>query len=405
MKQPSTVFIAHTTENALVKGGGYFVFNRNSIGFSRGLDDVLESEPVDQSRIYKRGGYVSYLSEKPTNNYYNYSSEFDNAVHTKTNTVIVEEDTEVAPNGKLDADALMPLTEGTSQRFTQQSISLLGIEHTFSVYVKPKGERYVRLIYAQNASPYTVYGQSTYDLVEGSTFNTVAGEARSEYFGNGWWRISITGTALGTGNQLFRISLGDEDYEAGSLEDGVLLWGGQVEPTHSATSLVETTSSIETREGDRIYIPINDTDEITHRTYYFNLNLNDVGNSDSMITATDGTADNVVQVRSQTNGTEIAIVVKMDGELFSDVVDVGGYDKDVKVALSFSDEKLRVSVNGEVASSNTFKKLSFGSALDRIVNSNLNSTDDLNRYVGLINEVMVFPMTLSDAEMNLITTL
>jgi len=404
MKQPSLVLIAHTDKESLVKGGA-FTFDRNSIGFSKGLDDVLTSEPVNQTRVFKRGGYISYISEKDSTNLYLYSSEFDNAAHTKTNTVIVGEDTEVAPNGKLDADSLMPLTEAPSERFTQQNISLSSGEHTFSVYVKSKGEKYVRIIYAKNASPYTVYGQATYDLEEGTVFNTVAGEGRSEYFGNGWWRISITGTSTASSSQLFRISLGDEATESGSLEDGILLWGGQVETTNSATSLIETTSSSETREGDRMQIPILDTDEITHRTYYFNLNLNDVGNNNSMITASDGTSNNRVQVRSQSNGVNLRLIAVMDGELFSHYVNIGGYKDDVKIAFSFSDNVLNISLNGEIIASNTFTNLAFGSALDRIINANISSLDDSTRYVGLINEIMVFPMTLSDAEMNLITTL
>lgn len=402
MKQPSLVLIAHTDKESLVKGGG-FTFSRNSIGFSKGLDDVLTSEPVNQTRVFKKGGYISYISEGPTENHFLYSSEFGNAAHVKTNTVIVSEDSQVAPNGKLDADSLMPLTEAPSQRFIQQNITLSTEEYTFSVYVKPKGERYVRLIHAKNASPYTLYGQATYDLEEGTVFNTVAGEGRSEYFGNGWWRISITGTSTASGSQLFRISLGDEATESGSLEDGLLLWGGQVEAAHSATSLVETTSSSETREGDRMQIPILDTDEITHRTYYFNLNLNDVGNEDSMITASDGTNDNRVQVRSQANGSNLRLITVMDGELFSHYVNVGGYKDDIKIAFSFSDNVLNISLNGEIIASNTFTKLAFGSALDRIINANISSSDDSTRYAGLINEIMVFPMTLSNDEINFIT--
>ncbi len=404
MKQPSAVLIAHTTDNKLVKGGG-FTFSRNSIGFSKGLNDVLESEPVNEPRIYKRGGHISSLSEKSSTNNYLYSSEFDNAVHTKANTVIISEDTEVAPNGKLEADALMPLTETPSHRYIQQNINLSTGDYTFSVYVKSKGERYIRLTYNQNASPYALYGQATYDLQEGTVFNTVAGKGRSEYFGNGWWRISITGTSTASSSQFFKISLGDDVTESGSLEDGILLWGGQVEATSAATSLKETTSSSETREADRMQFAVPDTDELTHKTYYFNLNFSESGNGDSQITFTDGTDDNRVQVRSHSGGQDIMVYVEMDGEVYSDYVDVGSYENDVKIALSFSDNVMNVSVNGEIATSNTFTNISFGSALSRFVNGNTSLVDDSTKFEGLINEVMVFPMTLSNAEINLITTL
>ena len=214
------------------------------------------------------------------------------------------------------------------------------------------------------------------------------------------YRISVTGTTT-VANNSFRISLGDDTTEAGSLEDGILVWGGQVEESHSATSHIVTGSSSESRGNDDFGIDISE-DDITHFTVYYNLNLDETGNEASRFSLTDGTANNSVQVRSQPNGTSVKLSVIMDGESWSDIIDVGNYNKDIKTAFSFSDNIMKVSLNGEIVTSNTFTNISFG-GLTKIVNAGSSSNDDATRFRGLINEVMYFPMTLSDAEINYVT--
>ena len=401
MKQPSTVMIpfADRIQTIQLVRGSYATFAKDTVSLSKNKDGLLQEEDVNMPRRYYRGGYVSYMSEADSTNYYKYSSEFGESTHIKTGTVIVTEDEEVAPNGKLESDKLMPLTETLSNRFTQQYVTLGTGDHTFSVYAKYKGERYVRLVHFSNT--YNTYAVSTFDLIEGITFNNTHGSSKIESYANGWYRISITGNSTVSGQQIFRISLGDSSSEAGSVEDGILLWGGQVEQSHSATSHIATSSSSESRGNDEITIGISE-DDMTHFTMYYNLNLDDVGDESSRFTLTDGTSSNNVQVRSQPNGTSIRLVVQMDGELFSDYVDVGSYDNDIKIAFSFSDNIMNISLNGEIVASNTFTNISFG-GFNKIINAGNSVTDDSTRFSGLINEVMYFPMTLSDAEINYIT--
>lgn len=406
MKQPSQVMIpfADKLQNImLVRGSASSAtFAKDTVSFSKNKDGLLQEEDVNIPRRYYRGGYVSYMSETDSTNYYKYSSEFGNATHIKSGTVILTEDEEVAPNGKLESDKLMPLTEASSSRYIQQNIASLPIgEFTFSVYAKFKGERYVRLVYARQTSPFTVYGEAVFDLIDGTILSNATGEARIEDSGNGWYRISVTGTTTVSSN-LFRISIGDSSPEAGSVEDGLLLWGGQVEQSHSATSHIATSSSIESRGNDEFSMSISE-DDITHFTVYYNLNLDDVGDESSRFTLTDGTSSNNVQVRSQPNGSSIRIIVQMDGELFSSYISVGSYDSDIKIAFSFSDNIMNISLNGEIVASNTFTNISFG-GFTKIINAGNSVTDDTTRFSGLINEVMYFPMTLSNTEINYITS-
>lgn len=404
MKQPSLVMIPHAdkvSQIKLVKGyTGVSLYRRDTVGFSFNKDGILEQKEVDEPRRHYRGGYVSYISEADATNYYKYSSDFDNAAHAVSGTVFFTDNESVAPNGKLDAYSLMPLSETASDRFTRQNISSLPIgELTFSIYAKYKGQRYIRLTNGRSTSPFTPYSQSVFDLIDGSIISSTA-ESDIEDAGNGWYRISVTGTTV-TSDGSFRINLGQTSLEEGSLEDGVLLWGGQVEESKQPSSHIETTSSNESRGGDELSIGISD-DNDTHLSAYFNINLDNTGDDSSRISINDGTSNNAIRIKSQSNGTSIEANVVMDGESFSDIIDVGSYDNDIKIAFSLSDNLLSVSVNGEIVSTNTFTNLAF-SDLTGITNADTSFTDNSTRFRGLINEIMYFPMTLSDSEINYIT--
>ena len=129
MKQPSKVMIpfADYIQSIKLVRGGAASFAKDTVSFSKNKDGLLQEEGVNIPRRYYRGGYISYMSETDSTNYYKYSSEFGESTHLKTGTVIVTEDEEIAPNGKLESDKLMPLTEGSSSRFIQQNISSLPI--------------------------------------------------------------------------------------------------------------------------------------------------------------------------------------------------------------------------------------------------------------------------------------
>jgi len=403
MKQPSAVFIAHADKLQNIKGlvGGQITYKRNSVGFSIKKDSLLDLQPVDYPRTRNRGGYISYISEGTDENIYKYSSDFSNAVHNKTGTVSFSHEDSVAPNGKLEATVLRPIDEASVSKYTQQNLTPSSSgTHTFSMYLKSDGIEEVSLRIFLNASPWSTFALRRFNLVEGTIVSGVSGEGDIEYAGNGWYRVSVTADNLTQASHTFRVEL---PTTGTNLIDGVLLWGGQVEKGIRASSLMPTTSVAETRDSDYFSAIVYDDEIRTHITSYFNLKLHNTGNNNSIFTFKDTSGDNYIRVRSQLNGTDIGVEVKMDGELFTDAIYVGNYDQDIKIAFSISDGTLRVSVNGEIESTNTFSKLSFSSGLNSVINSSLSPSDDSDRFIGLINEIMIFPMSLSDAEMNFIT--
>lgn len=405
MRHPSMVMIPHADRIQsieLVKPATVASFRRNTIGISENKDGLLQEEPVDTPRRHYRGGYVSYISEADSTNLYLYSSEYSNAAHTRTGTVVLTDDVSVSPDGKYEAGLLKPNTEASTGKYTQQIINLSGIEdHTFSVYVKSSGEQFITLRMFRNSPPYTSYTDTKFDLLDGSIVSGTLGSATIEDAGNGWYRATVTGLSTLTGAHSFRLEL---DSAGTHVDDGVLLWGGQVEASSVATSHIPTVATTENRGSDDIWISDFDGDILNnHLSAYFNLKMFKTGDALSKLTLGDGTSVNKIQITSQANSTDIAINITKDSDVFSYIADIGGYSNDVKVMVTCSDSLTKIYVNGGLGFTDYSTTLGF-TGLDRIINAEYAYDDNSTKFKGLINEIRVYPMVLSDAEANYVTS-
>lgn len=407
MKQPSVVIIPYADRSqsvlSVVPTGGFFIFRRNTSGNELLSEKIVSERGVDHVRRYHRGGKVSYLSEANSTNLYRYSSDYSNAIHTRTGTVVLTDDVSVSPDGKYEAGLLKPNTEGSTSKYTQQIITLPALEdHTFSVYVKSSGEQFITLRIYRNSPPFTSYTDTKFDLLDGSIASGTLGSATIEDAGNGWYRATVTGLNTSTGSHGFRLEL---DSAGTQIDDGVLIWGGQVEASSVATSYIPTVATSENRGSDDMWFSDYSADiPNNHLSAYFDLKMFKTGDDLSKFTIGDGTSANKIQITSQANGTDIAINVTKDSDVFSYIADIGGYSNDVKVMVTCSDNLTKIYVNGELEFTDSSTTLGF-SGLDRIINAEYAYNDNSTKFKGLINDVRVYPMVLSDAEANYITTI
>jgi len=407
MKQPSVVIIPHADKSRSILSVAPAVtlinFRRNTSGNELLADKIISERGVDYARRYYRGDKISYLSEADATNLYKYSSDYSNAAHTRTGTVVLTDDVSVSPDGEYEAGLLKPNTEASTGKYTQQTITLSAVEdHTFSVYVKSSGEKFITLRMFRNSAPYTSYTDTKFDLLNGIIVSSTLGSATIEDAGNGWYRATVTGLSTLTGSHSFRLEL---DSAGTHVDDGVLLWGGQVEASSVATSYIPTVATTENRGSDDIWfsdyfesIPNN------HLSAYFNLKMFKTGDALSMFTLGDGTSANKIQITSQANSTDIAVNVTKDSDVFSYIADVGGYSNDVKVMVTCSDNLTKIYVNGELEFTDSSTTLGF-SGLDRIINAEYAYDNNSTKFKGLINDVRVYPMVLSDAEAKYVTTI
>ena len=193
---------------------------------------------------------LGLLLEVQRVNLLTYSEQFDNAIWGKNGTTITPNAT-VSPDGTLNADTLVETaTSGghrVSQAFTSSATS-----YTFSVYAKAAGRSILQLFTNNTAAT----AGCNFDISSGTPGTPSAGITPViTPVGNGWYRCSITYTAIAVAGSQFiamqtSISAVMNGTYTGDGYAGVFLWGAQLESGSFATSYIPTVASQETRSQD-----------------------------------------------------------------------------------------------------------------------------------------------------------
>jgi hypothetical protein len=181
------------------------------------------------------------------------SEEFDDASWNKTGLRAFASGSVAnaiaAPNGSVTADFLAEDTSAGEHSTEQTFTAVSGTSYTFSVFIKPSANKTsVRMRYTS-----TVFGGITNQIqvvfatgTVTATTGTPTGTATP--FPNGWWRISMTGTATANGSPAARIQFCQNNSTSpsytGDGTSGYYIWGAQLEQSATVGDYVPTTSTI-----------------------------------------------------------------------------------------------------------------------------------------------------------------
>lgn len=175
------------------------------------------------------------------------SEVFDNAAWAKTNITITA-NVVSAPNGTFTADKIVSAngTAGVVSIPTYQFIS--GSTYTYSVYAKKEQFNYIGLSMTTGIFPPN-NRIATFDLNNGiiSPLSQSGTNAIITDAGNGWYRCSVTLTAIssGTGQYTFGDrSTNDPLVSSGNGVSGIYVWGAQFEVGSTPRPYLKTTNRL-----------------------------------------------------------------------------------------------------------------------------------------------------------------
>jgi hypothetical protein len=237
---------------------GLFIWGAQLVEGTNALPYQPTTTRLNISRAdYSQGGCPNILLEPQRTNLVLASEQFDSGSWAKQASTITP-NTAISPSGILNADTFTANGLLAEHNIIQGGISTLtsGSTYTTSIYAKKNTNNFIQIVGTGG-----VYGGNTwvnFDLNNGTVgLSGSSTTANITNAGNGWYRCTMTATAVSTTNTntfiaLLVTSATSGRGEINSLNTSVFLWGAQVEAGAYATTYIPTTSTTVTRNGDTI---------------------------------------------------------------------------------------------------------------------------------------------------------
>jgi len=228
-----------------------FTTTRNSIGTRVNKEGLIEVVGNDVPRIdYTDSAKGVLLLENSSTNLVTYSEDFSQS-YWNSGGVTVSSNDAISPDGTQNADLI---TEDTSNGFHlvyAGASQVSGRTDTMSVFIKNVNAKYIQIT-SNNTT--TLASKVIFDIELGVIDSELFGTGTIENYGNGWYKLTVSGASGNTGSTgvgfRFLDNLKNEQY-TGDGSSSVYLWGFQYEANSSyATSYIPTNGSTVQRQAD-----------------------------------------------------------------------------------------------------------------------------------------------------------
>jgi len=215
-------------------GTGDFDFTRGSVATRINAQGLIENVASGQSRLdYPlidgvQKGCPHHILEPARTQLIQYSQDFSNAAWGKAR-LSVSANQVISPDGTLNADYIEQQSGNTSSGGIFDGVIFTAAKYTQSIFVKKKEKSFITL--TENASSASL--RYTWFDIENGLIGTVNGghTAKIENYGNGWYRCSITYTAINTGSgySVFHYLCDTDNSTTVVGSGGLYVWGAMVE--------------------------------------------------------------------------------------------------------------------------------------------------------------------------------
>jgi hypothetical protein len=378
---------------------------------------ALQTAAAGQARFDHNpttGESLGLLVEEQRTNVCPRSEEFDDAGWLKTNTTLDSEKA-ISPAGTLTAFVLRETSAtathsvGTNGGFFSV---INGTNYSFSVYAKKGIGAGAPSIVQLRTANFVEVRRANFNLDTGQiTSETAAGSSTITSVGNGWYRLSLNATAIGTGagSNNFAVNLTDNNATAGAAPSyagntaaNVLIWGAQVEAGAFPTSYIPTTSASATRSADAASMTGANFSSWFRQDqgsiYVEALNPNATGVNGRVFNVSDGSQNNEINVYV---GAADQVLVRTNGS--SNVLIGGGTAANntfYKIGFGYAVANYGVSLNGGAAGTSTNASL-LPQVNQLVIGSRFGGTAFIN---GPIKKLSYYPSRLSNAQLQALTT-
>jgi hypothetical protein len=310
----------------------------------------------------------------------------------------------IAPTGFNEAYRVAPTTSGTNRFFYDDGGSsgyTASADYTNTIFAKASGLNfcYARFEIKGNTSSFVYFNLATGAV--GSTVGAVPIVKSIENYGNGWYRIRVTGN-MGTGiggsnNVLFGVCDADgSTFATASGSNGVLFYGPQSEQGSYPTSYIPTLGASVTRVVDKAEkTSASALIGQTEGTIFWEIqvDIQSASGNEQIFTIDNGsTYDNSIYLAKGETGSLVAVIVV--GAVVQATFSVSKTTGTFKMAIGYANNNSAFFVDG-VQVSTTDTSCSIPASLSRITlgNTPLGSTS------GKTAQVLLFPTRLTNAQL------
>ena len=383
-------------------GVGDFTVARASTATRVNQAGLIETVGADVPRLdYSDGGCPVLLTEPQATNLIPYSSDFSQWSPVR---IGVTPSATLSLKGDSTASLIVPTAEDGTHAVADFTVADNG---TYSIYIKPDGYNSIRINSGSTADGFADFNVATETII--SSGGTYFEDAQIIEQSNGWYRCTLT-LSTGSGSNSMWVLVLNELNELSYTADGtsgLYIWGGQMETTTYATSIIETTGNAITRVADVVDGAVNaSTFNSTEGVLY----------AEIAALANDGTFRYINLGSSTEAGNRIYLGYRSTDNQIKAEVQVGGVSsflasneaipsatEFIKVALRYKPNDFAFFING-VNVANIQSGITFPlGTLNELSFRQTASNDE--PFYGKTKALQVFNSALDDTELGILTTI
>jgi hypothetical protein len=359
---------------------------------------------------YTGGGCPSLLLEPQTTALNQFSESFDNSYWVlKTDVTISANTTDTLdPSGYYGADKITETATTARHRVASDAATLTAVNNTASVFMKKGTARYGFVTFSA-ATIFTI----VVDLEDGtitstSTTGTIVAQ-KVENYGNGWYRISVTGLSAASGSSQYSLQFGSAGSAtpsytanipsfAGSTSNHLYAWGANLTATSYLQSYIPTLSTSVTRVLDSfVKTGISSLINSQEGTLFFELAADSINTGTSVLSLSDGTSSNTLYAGfSSTNNSYVSQLIVGGVAQNNFAGTLTNIQANNKFAISYKANDIKMYINGTLVASNTSATMPAAGTFTKFA-SDLGQNSF--KLYGRLSQALIFPTALTATQL------